>query len=583
MSTVLVGLPVLHHSQRFHFDKGRRWNAIEHLILGAIADTPRTAGQLAIESNLPRRVVLEVLIRLMKAGWAELRAGTNEITFHATQRGDDVSKEEELPALTERVARYMSFAVDLVTGSIFRRRDLTLLRYEDWAKRTDGYRSVIINRPAELHADTGHVAELLPVLFNENESLVSVDISDRPPMERLALFAVRSGRVEGLPARGGEILEPILLDASKSVPDDIHEGKPTAFTAINPVLKTSRPERSSEFRREDAIIGGEAHKKLLDTVLRKAKDHVVIHSTFLAASRFEAILPALRVAAGRGCRVDILWGQSNQQGGVVTSLREAKQIKLRIEETGLSGTVFVHLASTGSHAKLLIADDGAGRYSATFGSCNWLSSDFGSFEASARLRDPLLVGDALFEAAELARPRDGHLPDLSAKLAQAARIMHTKTSTGGSSKIKILIGEEHDDCVLNARDLAAERITVLSHRLGVTAKPSILIPFTKAVRDRSINVDLFYGRASGPVSQSSVDDSKWILKDKGVELTAIHRPRIHAKMLLWDSDNVIISSLNWLSADATRENPRQEMGVSIVASNLAKFVREKFDISRDFS
>lgn len=37
-------------------------------------------------------------------------------------------------------------------------------------------------------------------------------------------------------------------------------------------------------------------------------------------------------------------------------------------------------------------DDGKGGWCAFVGSCNWLSSDFTSFETSLRMRDPLVVG-----------------------------------------------------------------------------------------------------------------------------------------------------------------------------------------------
>ena len=67
MSTVLVGLPVQQHTRRFHLEKGRRWNVVEHLLLQALADRARTAGELSDEGALPRRVVLEALIRLMRA------------------------------------------------------------------------------------------------------------------------------------------------------------------------------------------------------------------------------------------------------------------------------------------------------------------------------------------------------------------------------------------------------------------------------------------------------------------------------------------------------------------------------------
>jgi cardiolipin synthase A/B len=303
---------------------------------------------------------------------------------------------------------------------------------------------------------------------------------------------------------------------------------------------------------------------------------VVIHSTFLSRERFDLFVPALRVAAAHGCRVEILWGQSKGENGFVRSLQEARSIEKHLEETGLAGSVFVHLSSTRSHAKVLIADDGAGAIHATVGSCNWLYSGFDSFEASVRLRDPRLVSDVLNEVAELARPRDGQLPDLTVRLAQTARELLKKPALSGNSRLRVVIDEEHDDCLLEARDQAQRSITVMSHRLGVTAKPAVVIPAAAAVRDRGIAVELLYAIPSGPVEQADAAAARWHYEEEGVTLRATQRPRLHAKMLLWDEDEAVVTSLNWLSADATNKTPRGEIGIRISSTRAADHLREAY-------
>jgi hypothetical protein len=98
-----------------------------------------------------------------------------------------------------------------------------------------------------------------------------------------------------------------------------------------------------------------------------------------------------------------------------------------------------------------------------------------------RLRDPRLVQDAMFELGEIARPGDSHIPELTARLNQWARELNSRPISEGNARVRIVVGEEHDRYPLAARDTAKTTITVLSHRLGVVAKPAILIP----VRDRS--------------------------------------------------------------------------------------------------
>jgi hypothetical protein len=52
---------------------------------------------------------------------------------------------------------------------------------------------------------------------------------------------------------------------------------------------------------------------------------------------------------------------------------------------------------------------------------------------------------------------------------------------------------------------------------------------------------------------------------------------------LWDDDNAVITSLNWLSADTLAGNPRKEIGVSVKSARVATFLREEFQQSREMA
>ena len=574
MSTIYVGLPVQQHTRRFHLEKGRRWNVVEHLIIQALAKGARTAGDLARAGLLSRRVVLEALIRLMRAGWVEMKVGTSEVTFNATARGRAVAFEDELPVVTQPVARKMNFAVDRITGSIFRRRDLTLLWPKEWVQRVAGHRSVEIAPSKTPPQDLGHVSTLLGAMLEEDERLTRVDVSDRRPADRIAMFIVRNGEIEGLPARYAPVLRALLLDAAAKASAANEPNPPVKIEAVR--TSDLRPQRRTLLRQDDLILGGPAHSGLLTATLRRARQLVVIHSTFLSREKFDLLTPSIREASARGCRVEILWGQATSENGFVRSMQEARSIAVHLDALGLADSVCVHLSSTRSHAKVLIADDGHGAIHATIGSCNWLYSGFDSYEASVRLRDPRLVGDVLMEVAQLARPRDDQLPDLTVRLAGLAREVAKRPPLHGNSDVRLIIGEEHDDCLLEARDRAQRNITVMSHRLGVAAKPAVVIPAAAAVRERGIAVDLLYAIPSGPVEQAAAMAAQWDYVEQGVTLRATQRPRLHAKMLLWDEDEAVVTSLNWLSADATNRTPHGEMGLRISSARLANLLRDAY-------
>ena len=107
--------------------------------------------------------------------------------------------------------------------------------------------------------------------------------------------------------------------------------------------------------------------------------------------------------------------------------------------------------------------------------------------------------------------------------------------------------------VLKARDEAETTALVTSHRLGSVSSPSIIAPLIAAVEEKGINAQIYYCRSIKPFNKAS---EVQLLKDSeqdGATLNPIKSPRLHAKMLAWD-DDILITSLNWLSADPIELN-----------------------------
>jgi phosphatidylserine/phosphatidylglycerophosphate/cardiolipin synthase-like enzyme len=117
-------------------------------------------------------------------------------------------------------------------------------------------------------------------------------------------------------------------------------------------------------------------------------------------------MPLIVNAAHRGVRVDILWGENEDKPEALATRQLLGDARAKLAAISLENLVAIHPFSTYSHAKLLVADDGqTGRDVALVGSCNWLYSDFKSFEASVRLRDPDIVADVLDILSDLSRGR----------------------------------------------------------------------------------------------------------------------------------------------------------------------------------
>jgi cardiolipin synthase A/B len=99
MSIVHVVVPMLRGRRRFKVEKGRRWSVIEHLMLDAVADEPASAAKLSLKSNLPRRIVVEAFIRLMRVGWVEIMPGVDGPIFRTTKSGLVQADSDELRRL----------------------------------------------------------------------------------------------------------------------------------------------------------------------------------------------------------------------------------------------------------------------------------------------------------------------------------------------------------------------------------------------------------------------------------------------------------------------------------------------------
>src|SRR5581483_11742856 len=209
------------------------------------------------------------------------------------------------------------------------------------------------------------------------------------------------------------------------------------------------------------------------------------------------------------------------------------------------------------------------------------ASDFTSFETSIRLRDPVLVGELTRKLAGLARGRPGLWHDFSVELTLLGRrIEDMPRGSGRTTPIKLLFAPDHARVALEARDRSKSRIFVLSHRMGIAARPVALLPTLAAVKANNVEATAYYGQVTGRLTGADSADIAREFRKEGVEIYPVHRPRLHAKVLGWDDDVLAISSLNWLSADPSDHAPYREIGVLIEAPKIADNFISRFEHSR---
>lgn len=579
MSELRVALPLLRGKRRFHLLKGRPWSIVEQLVLQALVQRPSSVADLVSESNLPRRVIIEMIVRLMRAGWIQVESTARGHVFSATAAGERVGASDELPSARKSMKRWIAFFVDQLTGSPFRSYELQAIPRHRLDQRPD--RSSILVLEPETELSQPEPSELLASLTDEDEEIIGVEPSSQRLARYYALLTVKNGRVDGLPPRAGHLAK-IILEAAE------HAGRTIAETPqahAGPAFRVAAPETTPvvsncAFSREDLVLGGDAHRAALQSAIAKAHTRVFIHSTFISDDGLDFVLPLLKDAAMRGVQTDILWGQGDNTDGYRSTLALVGRTKAELAAAGLDSFISLHNFSTHSHAKLLIVDDLArGRFSALVGSCNWLSTGYVSFDATVRCRDPELVGHVIGALARLSQGRDGHWNKLAGELSRfAVNCKNQQKPAGMKVPMAVVVGDAHASFVRKARDGASKRIFVASHRVSEVGKRAVLLPAVAAAQsERGIAARIYFNRTSGGLTPNGASELILWSQAEGLTLKAVHDPRLHAKILAWDDDSVVISSQNWLSTDGSHHQPLQEIGVYVGGARAADHVICVFD------
>jgi cardiolipin synthase A/B len=560
MSVVQVAFPVLRGKKRFKIEKGRRWSIVEHLLLHAVSENPASAESLERASLLPRRVVVEAFVRLMRAGWVEMNSTSKGTEFRATPLGRIQAQLDDLPTFPLVQNRWLGFNVDQVTGTVFRGRELRLVHQNDLPS------DVIRLSESELDP-TGDMGDAFAALEGEDEVIVGVHPSPDKLVKRFAVVSVRdSFKIDGLPSRAPQALQDRILEASKG------GGADTARASVSPVATaTSGSAAPTEgvFRQTDLIVDGAAHGDFLSKTIRNARDRVIIHSTFLNENA-EVFLGDFLHAAGYGTRIDIFWGQDEDRKKQATSRAAAERLKTMIREKGRSDAIVVHMFSTESHSKIVVSDDGRGAWFAAIGSCNWLGSPFDSYEVSVKIRDPAFCGRIVRHLATMSIGREQIWHELATDITVLGRRIESMPRTSERKvPMRILLAPDHAALALEASVKATRRLFVTSHRIGVAGKPMIILPALAAARANGISADLYFGRGTETLSGVEAGELTMNLGPSGVKLRPVHIPRLHAKLLAWDDDALAITSQNWLSADPSDNLPLRELGLFINAPRVA--------------
>jgi hypothetical protein len=567
-------------SCRVGIDKGRGWSVMEEIVLWSMTRQSRTIDMLVAETELPRQIVVAAIARLMRFRLVEVSLSQTGAAFQATEYGfRAITSGHPLPVFPKRYPKHIGFVIECVSGEFYPRRDVTIMGpYKLETERANGaeVRTVAVEGggPSMSNEDNlRQLSEIAATGWNEEIAVVdgrTVDLRD----DEFMIVRVVDGVPRGLPDSAGPVIRQVVADAA-ALPHGtgdlrVDYAGPHEEAGAEGIL------RECSFDPADLVIGGVEQRRLFVELLGKARRRVIIHSTFLNSQRFEALAEPIRAACQNGVTFDLLWGaerdEETEQRNATAAAAIARIVR---EDPIMHGRFRVHMRSTGSHAKLIFLDVEEG-WMAAVGSCNWFSSPFQSVELSVVLRDPAVLADTALALQRLAGRR-GLADTIASEMALTARDLRRATSSGGSARVGVVVGEVHDQINRTASGTAEKLFFIGCHRLGSTARPGAIMQGEVAAARAGVTATILYTQPSGPLKNRHARALKVEAAANGVNLVKARNTQLHGKIVAWGEDDVIVTSLNWASAAANPDFPWADIGVHIHARGIATQTMAKLE------
>jgi len=555
-------------------DKGVQWSDIEHLTLYGFATHDFTIDEFQEYSGLPRPIISECITRLMYAGWVEVVETEGRIAFKASPRGLAVVESDSLPFISKEIKKNLYYIIDKLSGSVFPIGNITLVSELKVIKLL---KSKIIENSQIIPAtfspvDLPGIYEITnTILTNPSEKFIGYDsVKSWRNSNNYLKLTVTGDEIEGLPNTSGPLFKGLIDNHMRSFA--IMPRSKDKFKLTNPLAKKEWSKQNIKINNDDLFIGGASNKSLLESVFSGARSRIIIHSTFICIDKFEEKIPLFKGAVKRGVDVSLLWDMGEDDSGAGRTLRKCREL---LEKNHLTRGVSLHSAPTKSHAKLIVADDRGKGYFAVVGSCNWLCSGFRRLEVSVRLRHPCLVADCVSMMEQLIRRPKARRRLLREQLEQLeCKLRAMPEIEKGNCSAYMISSASHEFQICEARDNAQNYIFVASDRLGGAAETQILVATDSAARSRKVDVTVCYRAQSGPAKGDKILNA--LTEKYGGTVQIEQKSGSHAKFLCWDSDNIVITSLNWLSKDADDGNRLGEIGVVLNAPGLADYLIEQY-------
>jgi hypothetical protein len=573
---VKIYLPAWHYRARAIVQRTWGWSPIEEMILLALDRTPGTIEDVAKSLGIPIQVAGSTVARLMQFGLVEVRFSPAPQLATSGIGRDFIRLGHALPERTEDREIHISLVLEKVGHSVFRNRDVDtvpLFRMPHTDKKVDFPRG-----PDETD-DTmaARVTEFVAGMLRPGEWLRGVQ-SINSVLERKYLAIELNDVKNGLVPEGAS---QDLIRALQSTID----------TGLLPEATDPQPSRSetidTTITTEQLIVGGDKHLERFERIVGQAESDVFVLSTFVAphddryTERHERVRIALERACQRGVRCHLFYGTTLDAKRKNAIAMQELNVRLSLVRRA-RGFVLAQRDSVGSHVKCLAADDGHGGAVVLLGSSNWLSSPFSAVEASVELTESHAAASGLDLLRSIISPLSSAsrsielLQFMASDLRRVRSPLSPVTDVGERVPVRmtILQADDHERLLRKVAHEASERFVCSTNKVGATMVPGLFNP-AEIAGGRLGDVRVYYSRPSGPIKRRHVRVHRERLNGV-VDLIAVEDPQVHAKFLLWDTDHVVVSTMNWGSQSGSADSPLDEIGLYLEGPGLATSLLAKF-------
>lgn len=615
-----VAVPFLSNSYLFSISKSIGWSIIDYLFLKELHSSDLTLAELSQKSNIKKQIILQIILPMCDVGWIDIITTDTDFLLKITESGKQAyissSKNHELPCQTTDYSSKREIHVDSLNNYYnFYKSEIQFMQYARYQEVKSNEKKEIVELPLISNSVYPDYESMCEIAGHSNEDVIKADdlniaLLDSKSFLLVDMMYTPQNQSKIIKDSLYSLLNPTLIQQIEStLPSGISKSHDNQI--IMPEIKRKISESAITVHRNevDFIYGGEETESKFLELIKCSKNFLIIHSTFIGTwciknqkvyppnytEYFQAIKEALR----REVSVYILWGKTSLESheeGFERSHAEDEKVKEMLDSfnescrrEGIVNLVNVNdFKRTESHAKFILTEHEHRGHCAMVGSCNFLYAQFTRFEASVVVYDERFVNSFLEVTANICIGKN--------KISTSVRqeILNYTTQIKNSIKhqldneidkyrdedtltVQLVLKSQHYHYIDRACDEAQKQIFITSDLINSTPKR----PIYDAMRHSTVKKYLFYSTRANYIKQPEIDATRISLDALEYPMRlrqSPHPKKHHAKVLAWDNDDILITSLNWLSSNASINHGEEyhEVGVHIHGYNVATQFVDRF-------